>query len=231
MNEELHYHTLGELAVACNIIAPTPPAAVWSFDELVSCETPYELIVTESWLNWDSMIVNYIMKTAVGGNELPNYLGIAEELRSQSNEISVLLKNYVFPRLWNQWVFFDDRDLLPEAVSSEQSDELKDFVQRVGAWLSMTYIRYAPRIQAMVANKTKLMDKVANSAETKLNEAPQTPYVAGETDGDDHLTNVTKTDASDDAGTKMSRIAEIDLNIKSAYEEWAKEFENSFVLI
>lgn len=115
------------------------------------------------------------------------------------------------------------------------SDDIKSFVSRVAAWLMGTYPKYKKLLDLYKAQETKLMDKLTTntSGKTRFNDMPQSPIAAGDIDGDDHLTNLTKDDneSATDPETPMMRLAEIQANYKNIYNDWCDEFVKTFIIM
>ena len=56
-----------------------------------------------------------------------------------------------------------------------------------------------------------------------------TPQNQGEYDDNAHNTTTTKTEAYSDGGTVLSRLNEIEDNLKRLYENWSNEFRRFII--
>ena len=60
-----------------------------------------------------------------------------------------------------------------------------------------------------------------SSSTQRFNDTPQNQ---GEFEDEAHNTNVTKNESATDGGTLLSRLNEIEENLKRLYEDWSNEF-------
>ena len=172
--------------------------------------------------------------------------GLTEPAALASDEVIELLATYVLPKCYYCDACISDTDYSAVLDAARQRDvapstfadapeEIKSFVARVGAWLTATYPKYKKRLDLYEAQKDKLMDQLGTttSGKTRFNDMPQSPIAAGDINGDDHLSTLTKDDneSKTDPMTPMARLAEIDANFRNIYLEWADEFSKTFLIM
>jgi hypothetical protein len=105
----------------------------------------------------------------------------------------------------------------------------------VGVWLVGTYPKYKKLIDLYDQEKDSLLAslKTTTSGRTRYNDMPQSAIAAGDLDGDDHLTTLTKDDNESEVqpSTAMARLAEIEQAYKNLYNDWADDFIRTFVIM
>ena len=112
---------------------------------------------------------------------------------------------------------------------------LKEFQQwflRVVSIISRTYPYYNTLLGAYGDAQTHLMDDItASSINTiKYNETPQNDNSSGTYEGDNHLTNFTKTEGENSSPltSKIMRLKEIQDHYKNTLDDWVNEFHCLF---
>jgi hypothetical protein len=171
---------------------------------------------------------------------------LTEPAALASDEVIELLATYVLPKCYYCDACISDTDYSAVLDDARQKDvapstfadapeEIKSFVARVGAWLTATYPKYKKLLDLYKDQETKLMDKLTTntSGKTRFNDMPQSPIAAGDIDGDDHLSTLTKDDneSATDPETPMMRLAEIQANYKNIYNDWCDEFVKTFIIM
>lgn len=145
------------------------------------------------------------------GYSSPSLFGLSESCYT-------MWKKYLWPKYWNQYVCFTDNDDIPD------DDAEKVFADNAGvimAWLRSSDTKYSLLIKNMEDNKTSLLGQIKASSVSRFNDVPQNQ---GQFDDDSHNTTVTKSESSTDGGTLLSRLNEIEDNLKRLYEDWSNEF-------
>lgn len=228
---DVNYYTLAELMGGVG-----DDGIVYMLDNLYSYETLQDEIGggSKGWLGMISLYINN------------NAQIITKPEALASAEVITLLRDFIIPRcgycnVVTSETKFDDvlnapkeYDVLPTSFN-DTPEEIRSFVARVGAWLSGTYPKYKKRLDLYEAQKDKLMDQLGTttSGKTRFNDMPQSPIAAGDINGDDHLSTLTKDDneSKTDPMTPMARLAEIDANFRNIYLEWADEFSKTFLIM
>ena len=131
-------------------------------------------------------------------------------------------RNYIWPRFYQEFVIYVD------------SDESEDFVEKfartkvgqIMSWWQSSTEKYSLLIQNLEANKTKLLDDVKSASISRFNDTPQN---SGDFSDDQHTSTVTTTTNSSNVGTMMSRLNEIEDNIKQLYIDWSNEFRKFII--
>lgn len=229
---ELYYYALGEIVLTPgndNVLYPlTDP---YSYRDQQTSESPE----SKGWLG---MIQAYLRHSAAAVVSSPTELG--------SDEVITLFSDFIIPKCFYEDCVISETDYsalfdslktqdVPLTALADCPDEIKSFVARVGSWISGTYPKYKKLIDLYAAEKDKLLDKlgVTTSGKTRYNDMPQSPIVAGDLEGDDHLTTLTKDDneSQTDPTTPIMRLAEIEANFKNLYNDWADEFVKTFIIM
>lgn len=128
--------------------------------------------------------------------------------------LDTMWKYYLYPKFWNRIVCYTEY---------EDDTAINGFTNSIGAiytWLKASTDRYSLLIANLESNKEKLLDSVKRVSESRFNDTPQT-----ETGYNDvHNSTITKNVEENEFGTLMSRINEIEDNLKELYLEWSNEF-------
>ena len=141
---------------------------------------------------------------------------------NDTTEAQICFRDYIWPRFYQEAIVYVD------------SDESEDFVEKfcetkagqiMSWWISSTE-KYVLLIQNLENNKTKLLDDVKSSSIARFNDTPQN---SGDFSDDNHTSTVTKTENSSNVGTMMSRLNEIEDNIKQLYMDWSNEFRKFII--
>ena len=131
-------------------------------------------------------------------------------------------QSYIWPRFYQEAIIYVD------------FDESEDFVEKfcytkagqiMSWWMSSTE-KYSMLIQNLNNNKSKLLDDVKSASISRFNDTPQN---SGDFSDDQHTSTTTKTENSSNVGTMMSRLNEIEDNIKQLYIDWSNEFRKFII--
>ena len=130
--------------------------------------------------------------------------------------------NYIWPRFYQEAIIYVDSDADEDFVKKFARTK----VGQIFAWWKSSMDKYVILIQNLEANKTKLLDDVKSSSISRFNDTPQN---SGDFSDDNHTSTVTKTENSSNVGTMMSRLNEIEDNIKQLYMDWSDEFRKFII--
>lgn len=112
------------------------------------------------------------------------------------------------------------------------TDEFKTWMLRVVSIISRTEAYYNTLLGAYADAQSHLMDDIrATSSNTiKYNETPQNYDNSGAYEGDNHLTNFTKTEGENQSPltSKIMRLKEIQDHYKKVLDDWVNEFHCLF---
>lgn len=112
------------------------------------------------------------------------------------------------------------------------TDEFKTWMLRVVSIITRTEPYYDTLLGAYADAQSHLMDDIrATSSNTiKYNETPQNLDSTGAYEGDDHLTNFTKTEGENQSPltSKIMRLKEIQDHYKKVLDDWVNEFHCMF---
>lgn len=187
----------------------------------------------------------YTLKEAfdnfLDGNYLPYNApaleDIAEELELSLTNYPVDLTDTYIKEMWETYfsryydyyiigVVYDP--FHTESSNLNNTDMLKWFTKFLNV-LTMTYPYYSILLKEYASAKLKLMDDLKTTSTNKVgfNETPQNPNTAGVYEGDDYLTNFTKStgETSTPLNSKIMRLKEIQDNYKRVMADWIKEFD------
>lgn len=148
----------------------------------------------------------------------------------------VKLWKEIYARFYDEPIFKIDWLLNVNPEFSDIQEEALDFFQkwflRVVSVISRTEPYYKSLLDAYASAQTHLMDDItATSKNTiKYNETPQNYDSGGTYEGDNHLTNFTKTEGENTSPltSKIMRLKEIQDHYKRVLDDWVNEFQILF---
>ena len=113
------------------------------------------------------------------------------------------------------------------------ADEVKAWLIKFMVILANTYPYYSELLTEYKSASTHLMDDIRTISDNniKFNDTPQNTNATGVYEGDDYITNFTKThgETSSPLTTKMLRLKEIQDNYKRVMEDWVNEVGRIFL--
>lgn len=125
-----------------------------------------------------------------------------------------LFMDYIWPEFRNSvLIYIEDEEEFLETWEAK-----KGLLYR---WINESKEVYETLISNLEENKSKLLNAIKTSTNTKFNDTPQEPGVFTE---DEYTSSITATESATDAGTLMSRLKEIEDDLRSLYGKWANEF-------
>lgn len=130
---------------------------------------------------------------------------------------------YIWPKFYNRAVCFTDERLTDDEAANKKL-MYKTFADALGpilAWMRSSDEKFSLLIANQEANKDNLLGQIKSSSVQKFNDTPQN---SGDFYDDAHNSTVTKNEASTDGGTLLSRLNEVEDNLKRLYEDWSEEF-------
>lgn len=140
-----------------------------------------------------------------------------------SNELWKLWSEYIYPKFYTKCVCYTDDDTIPD---DDAEKVFADFVGPIISWMISSTEKYSLLITNFEAHKTELLDNIKSTRVSRFNDTPQDN---GTFEDETHNTNVNKEETSVQAGTMLSRLNEIEDNIKQLYEKWSNEFRKFIV--
>lgn len=141
---------------------------------------------------------------------------------TETPESEKCFKDYIWPRFYQEAIIYADLDKNEDFV--EKFCRTK--VGQIMSWWMSSTEKYSLLIQNLTANKAKLLDDVKSVSTSRFNDTPQN---SGDFSDDQHTSTVTKTENSSNVGTMMSRLNEIEDNIKQLYIDWSNEFRKFII--
>lgn len=120
-----------------------------------------------------------------------------------------------------------------EPSDEDMSEAISKWVYRYVSLLNMTYDYYMTILLAYRDNKAYLMADIeaTSSNMIKYNDTPQNANTNGVYEGDDYISNFTKTEgtSSSPLTTKINRLKEIQDSYKNVMRDWVNQFEKLFM--
>lgn len=168
--------------------------------------------------DWEEM-VPYDDSIGVYGMIDDDYIAVMGKDTPQTVK---LLQEYIWPQFWDAVITYSDEDLDKEGIIQLW----KHKKSKIYRWINESSEVYAVLIANLEANKSKLLDAIKTSTNTRFNDTPQEPGVFTE---DEYTSSITATESATDAGTLMSRLKEIEDDLRSLYGKWANEFSRFII--
>ena len=120
-----------------------------------------------------------------------------------------------------------------EPTSEDMGEAISKWIYRYVSLLNITYEYYVPLLTFYRANKADLMDDITAISRNKIkyNDTPQNANTSDVYEGDDYITQFTKTEGESISPltTKINRLKEIQDGYKNVMADWVKEFEKLFM--
>ena len=137
---------------------------------------------------------------------------------SFSTYIDTCWQKYIWPKFYDKHVCYTD----DTSIADDDSEKVfANFIGAIIAWMSSSDEKYSLLIKNLEDNKTKLLGTIKSSSEQRFNDTPQN---GGDWSADNHTTNYKKNTSETDGGTLLSRLNEVEDNIKELYDDWSDEF-------
>lgn len=136
---------------------------------------------------------------------------------------------YIYPTFYNQYVCsYDKVYCYLETDDPDQSAAtvFADYVGPIISWMQSSTQKFSLIIANQEANKDNLLSQIKASSTTKFNDTPQD---GGDFSDDNHTSTVTSVESGVDGGTLMSRLNEVENNLKRLYKDWANEFRQFII--
>ncbi len=149
-----------------------------------------------------------------------------------SPETIELFKTYIWPNYYKEPVCYIDKESVlwipvEEPTEEEILAEFRDQIGKIAVWLKESSERYVILINLLEENKESLMKGMNSESLVTFNDTPQ---VVGDLESDQFISHLSKSKSTQDWGTPMQRIVEIQNGIRSYYSQWAAEFRQ-FIFI
>lgn len=132
-------------------------------------------------------------------------------------------QNYIWPKFYDKAICYTD----DEEVNDDDSEKVfANFIGPIIAWMSSSDTKFSLLIANQEANKSKLLGQIKASTTSRFNDTPQN---GGDFSDDNHTTTITTGESSSDGGTLLSRLNEVEDNLKRLYEDWSNEFRKFII--
>ena len=146
------------------------------------------------------------------------------------------LWNEIYARFYKEAIITFKIPLYADENSIESSDieeKYQEWFLRLVSIISRTYPYYNTLLATYSDAQSHLMDdiKAISKNTIKFNETPQNYDTSGVYEGDNHLTNFTKTEGENASplSSKIMRLKEIQDHYKKVLNDWVDEFHCLFI--
>ena len=140
-----------------------------------------------------------------------------------SNYLDICWKNYIWPKFYDKPICYSDDN----SIADNDSEKVfANFMGPIIAWMSSSDTKFSLLIANQEANKNNLLGQIKASTISRFNDTPQN---GGNFSDDNHTTTITTGESSTDGGTLLSRLNEIEDNLKRLYEDWSNEFRKFII--
>lgn len=140
-----------------------------------------------------------------------------------SDYLDICWQKYIWPKFYDKAICYTD----DETVADDDSEKVfANFIGPIIAWMSSSDTKFSLIIANQEANKSKLLGQIKASTVSKFNDTPQNE---GDFSDDTHTTTITTGESSSDGGTLLSRLNEVEDNLKRLYEDWSNEFRKFII--
>lgn len=133
---------------------------------------------------------------------------------------------------WQQYIypkFFNLNICMTEDSTIADDDAEKVFSNKVGsiiAWMRASDEKFSLLIKNQEDNKNNLLKAIKSASVTRFNDTPQN---SGDFSDDAHTTNYTKVENETDGASLLTRLNEVEDNLKRLYEDWSNEFRKFII--
>ena len=142
---------------------------------------------------------------------------------TSSNYLNKCWQNYIWPKFYDKPICYSDDD----SIADNDSEKVfANFVGPIIAWMLSSDTKFSLLIANQEANKDKLLGQIKASTTSRFNDTPQN---GGNFSDDNHTTTITTGESSTDGGTLLSRLNEIEDNLKRLYDDWSNEFRKFII--
>lgn len=132
-------------------------------------------------------------------------------------------QNYIWPKFYDKPICYSD----DEEVADDDSEKVfANFIGPIIAWMSSSDTKFSLLIANQEANKNNLLGQIKASTVSRFNDTPQN---GGDFSDDNHTTTITTGESLTDGGTLLSRLNEVEDNLKRLYEDWSNEFRRFII--
>lgn len=133
---------------------------------------------------------------------------------------------YIVPRYFDVYTFG-----IANGEDRFYEEEWAEWFRLYASILYRTYDKYKALIDIYDDELSNLMNDVKTTSEIKFNDTPQNQFNSLNYNwaDDAHLTNISRSSTTNELGTKMARITEIQNNLRNIYADWADEFRGLFI--
>ena len=168
------------------------------------------------------VFINFVLTKA-------NYDTISMTDLISNKYLTEVWTKYIYPAFYNQYVCSYDkiyRYLETDDPDQSAATVFADYVGPIISWMQSSTQKFSLIIANQEANKNNLLSQIKASSTTKFNDTPQD---GGDFSDNNHTSTVTSVESGVDGGTLISRLNEVENNLKRLYKDWANEFRQFII--
>lgn len=160
-------------------------------------------------------------------NEIATYDGETLDAKLKPVLKDLILLNSDMGIAYRDWiVYIEER---PDLDDQELFDEITEKVLRKFSYVyNTTKDRYLALLDIYANQKANLLNKVESNTIQRYNDTPQN---GGDWSDDEHTSNITRIENSNDFTPLMDRINEIQNKLRNIQKDWEDEFKGIFITI
>lgn len=160
-------------------------------------------------------------------NEIATYDGETLDAKLKPVLKDLILLNADMAIDYRDWiVYIEER---PDLDDQELFDEITEKVLRKFSYVyNTTKDRYLALLDIYANQKANLLNKVESNTIQRYNDTPQN---GGDWSDDEHTSNITRIENSNDFTPLMDRINEIQNKLRNIQKDWEDEFKGIFITV
>ena len=144
-----------------------------------------------------------------------------------SKYLSTFWQQYIWPKYFNSYVcFIDNADEIEDINQAAIEAFVDNVTGQIVTWMKTSDDKFSILIKNQEDNKANLLQQIKSTSISRFNDTPQNQ---GSYDDDAYNTTTTKAESATDGGTLLSRLNEIEDNLKRLYEDWSREFRKFII--
>lgn len=160
-------------------------------------------------------------------NEIADFDGETLDTKLKPVLKDLILLNGDMAIAYRDWiVYIEER---PDLDDQELFDEITEKILRKFSYVyNTTKDRYLALLDIYANQKANLLNKVESNTTQRYNDTPQN---GGDWSDDEHTSNITRIENSNDFTPLMDRINEIQNKLRNIQKDWEDEFKGIFITI
>lgn len=140
----------------------------------------------------------------------------------------LLLLNGDMGIAYKDWIPFIETEPSIQTSGTLYNEITEKVLRKFSYIYNTTKDRYLTLIDIYTNQKANLLNKVESNSIQRFNDTPQN---GGDWSDDEHTSNITRTESSNDFTPLMDRINEIQNKLRNIQKDWEDEFKGIFITI